>query len=135
MESGVGSADITDPTTCSLDIHSPGKITSHHHPPRPPPKKQQKVEPHVPIDQRVDVWAMGCLLFAAAYGRSPFESPTEGVLKLGILRWGLVDLRVLVTKNRGVYICVDKMRCAIRRILIETAPHRPQSAYADPTKQ
>ncbi len=46
----------------------------------------------MPIDQRVDVWAMGCLLFASAYGRSPFETPADGVLKLGILRWvGLDD--------------------------------------------
>lgn len=63
----------------------------HGQPTHPPhnhttPKKNNKVEPHVPIDTRVDVWAMGCLLFASAYGRSPFESPTEGVLKLGILR-------------------------------------------------
>lgn len=30
-----------------------------------------------PIDARVDVWSMGCVLYALAFGRSPFESPTE----------------------------------------------------------
>ncbi|EWM20724.1 serine threonine kinase isoform cra_a [Nannochloropsis gaditana] len=50
---------------------------------RPPELTQ--VLPNVPVDSRVDVWAMGCLLYCLAYGRSPFESPTEGVLRLGIL--------------------------------------------------
>jgi len=45
-----------------------------------------QVLPNVPVDSRVDVWAMGCLLYCLAYGRSPFESPTEGVLRLGILK-------------------------------------------------
>ena len=73
----------------------------------PPPKKQPtQVEPHVPIDQRVDVWAMGCLLFAAAYGRSPFESPTEGVLKLGILRWGLCSFAFVGDQGEeNIYAC------------------------------
>lgn len=70
----------------NLSSHSPSPPSQPPQPTQPP--TPQKVEPHVPIDQRVDVWAMGCLLFAAAYGRSPFESPTEGVLKLGILRCG-----------------------------------------------
>ncbi|EWM20725.1 serine threonine kinase isoform cra_a [Nannochloropsis gaditana] len=51
---------------------------------RPPELTQ--VLPNVPVDSRVDVWAMGCLLYCLAYGRSPFESPTEGVLRLGILK-------------------------------------------------
>ncbi|KAJ2599922.1 Serine/threonine-protein kinase env7 [Coemansia sp. RSA 1721] len=30
------------------------------------------------FDQRTDVWSLGCLLFALAYGYSPFEDPLEG---------------------------------------------------------
>ena len=37
------------------------------------------------IDERVDVWALGCTLYCLAFGRSPFESAREGVLKLAIL--------------------------------------------------
>ena len=32
-----------------------------------------------------DVWSLGCTLFGAAFGFCPFETPKEGVLKLGIL--------------------------------------------------
>lgn len=31
------------------------------------------------VDGRVDVWALGCTLYAMAFGHNPFESPTEGV--------------------------------------------------------
>lgn len=37
------------------------------------------------IDERVDIWGLGCTLYALAFGRSPFESPREGVLRLAIL--------------------------------------------------
>ncbi|KAJ2779643.1 Serine/threonine-protein kinase env7 [Coemansia javaensis] len=30
------------------------------------------------IDERVDVWSLGCLLFALAYGHTPFEGPAMG---------------------------------------------------------
>ncbi|KAJ1812364.1 Serine/threonine-protein kinase env7 [Coemansia sp. RSA 2598] len=30
------------------------------------------------FDERTDVWSLGCLLFAMAYGYSPFEDPEEG---------------------------------------------------------
>lgn len=32
-----------------------------------------------------DMWSVGCMLFALAFGYCPFEMPKEGVLKLGIL--------------------------------------------------
>ena len=37
------------------------------------------------IDERVDVWGLGCFMFAVAFGRSPFETAKEGLLRLAIL--------------------------------------------------
>lgn len=37
------------------------------------------------IDERVDVWGLGCTMFCLAFGHSPFESVREGVLRLAIL--------------------------------------------------
>ena len=37
------------------------------------------------IDERVDVWGVGCVLYALAFGRSPFETVREGVSRLAIL--------------------------------------------------
>lgn len=41
--------------------------------------------PTIILDERVDVWSLGCVMFALAFGISPFESLSEGVKKLGIL--------------------------------------------------
>lgn len=41
--------------------------------------------PPCEIDERVDVWALGCTTYALAFGRSPFDSPKEGVSKLAIM--------------------------------------------------
>ncbi|CAN0317114.1 unnamed protein product, partial [Laminaria digitata] len=49
------------------------------------PPELTSVQPGAVIDDRVDVWALGCTLYAMAFGHSPFESPREGVLKLAIL--------------------------------------------------
>ena len=37
------------------------------------------------IDERVDIWALGCTMYCFAFGRSPFETTKDGVLKLAIL--------------------------------------------------
>ena len=41
--------------------------------------------PPCSIDERVDTWALGCTLFCLAFGRSPFETAKEGVMRLAIL--------------------------------------------------
>ena len=37
------------------------------------------------IDERIDVFGLGCTLYCIAFGNSPFETPREGVSKLAIL--------------------------------------------------
>ncbi len=39
----------------------------------------------IAIDERVDIWGLGCTMFCIAFGRSPFETPKEGLLRLAIL--------------------------------------------------
>ena len=35
--------------------------------------------------RKTDVWGLGCFMFAVAFGRSPFETAKEGLLRLAIL--------------------------------------------------
>jgi serine/threonine kinase 16 len=37
------------------------------------------------VDERVDTWGLGCTMYCLAFGRSPFETPKEGVLRLAIM--------------------------------------------------
>ena len=41
--------------------------------------------PPFQIDERVDTWGLGCTMYCLAFGRSPFETSKEGVLRLAIL--------------------------------------------------
>lgn len=49
------------------------------------PELSQAPQPPCVVDERVDVWGLGCTLYALAFGTSPFESAREGVLRLAIL--------------------------------------------------
>eukprot|EP01041_Mallomonas_annulata_P003372 gene3372-6672_t len=44
-----------------------------------------QVSVNTTVDERVDIWGLGCTLYCLAFGRSPFETPQEGVLRLAIL--------------------------------------------------
>jgi serine/threonine kinase 16 len=50
-----------------------------------PPELTQAPFPPCTIDERVDVWGLGCTMFCLAFGRSPFETAKEGVQRLAIL--------------------------------------------------
>jgi serine/threonine kinase 16 len=41
--------------------------------------------PPYTVDERVDTWGLGCTMYCLAFGRSPFETPKEGVLRLAIM--------------------------------------------------
>ena len=55
---------------------------------RAPELTQCNYRPAQLIDGRVDIWGLGCTLYCFAFGRSPFETPQEGILKLG--EWSLL---------------------------------------------
>jgi serine/threonine kinase 16 len=58
------------------------------------------------IDERVDSWGLGCTMYALAFGRSPFETPKEGVLRLAIMnaKYSIPPNR---TNSRGVVYSVE----------------------------
>ena len=43
------------------------------------------MNPPTSVDERVDVWSLGCTAYVLAFGDNPFESPVEGVKRLAIL--------------------------------------------------
>jgi serine/threonine kinase 16 len=54
-----------------------------------PPELTSVPFPPCVLDERIDVWSLGCTMFCLAFGRSPFETAKDGVQKLAILngRW------------------------------------------------
>ena len=67
--------------------------------------------PPCELDERVDVWSLGCSLHCMASGRSPFESEKEGVLRLAILN-GKYSLPAGADRDGPAGAAADKGRAA-----------------------
>ena len=66
---------------------------------RPPELTQ--VPAQISIDERVDIWGLGCTMYCLAFGWSPFESAAEGIKRLAILngRFSFPDMYVLTSNG------------------------------------
>lgn len=74
------------------------------------------------IDDRADVWSLGCCLYALAFGHCPFEDKTQGVLKLFIMS-GTVKFP---TDNEYLGCQYDTEFCElIQRMLVADPVIRP----------
>lgn len=78
-----------------------------------PPELTSAPFPPCTLDERIDVWSLGCTMFCLAFGRSPFETAKEGVQKLAILngRWSPPqDLRMRDCIFSSSYVgLIDRM--------------------------
>lgn len=75
------------------------------------------------IDGRTDVWALGCVLFAMAFGPySPFEDPTQGVLPLAIFNG---TVRLPASNTRFGQSFSSGFVALIRSILVVEPQDRP----------
>jgi serine/threonine kinase 16 len=63
-------------TNCSAQYRAP-ELWDPPHPPRTPAARAL-------IDGAADIFSLGCMLYALAFGHSPYESAEEGVMPLAI---------------------------------------------------
>ena len=66
------------------------------------------------IDAGSDMWSLGCTMFALAFGYCPFETPREGVMKLGILNgsWRLPRSATVGNFSQGYKSLIGKLLSA-----------------------
>ncbi|KAL4151915.1 hypothetical protein PRNP1_008852 [Phytophthora ramorum] len=81
----------------------------------------------VPLDGQSDVWSLGCVLYAMAFGTSPFEHPREGFMKLACLngRVSFPPEQGGVVHHRGTQFSVEF--CDFIRDMLHTNPEERPS--------
>lgn len=81
----------------------------------------------VALDGQSDVWSLGCVLYAMAFGRSPFEHPREGFMKLACLngRVSFPPEQGGVVLHRGTQFSAEF--CDFIRDMLQTNPEERPS--------
>lgn len=74
------------------------------------------------VDERADVYALGCVLYAALTGRPPFEGPTPVSVLMKHVQEPAPDVRLL---RAGI---PDSLAAALSMMLAKDPAQRPQSA-------
>lgn len=65
------------------------------------PPELTSVPNPIQLDERTDIWGLGCSMFCLAFGYSPFETPKEGLSRLAIL-----NARYFVPTGRRTRDCI-----------------------------
>ncbi|KAL8005410.1 putative protein kinase [Plasmopara halstedii] len=108
----------------SLELHDEANRKSSA-PYRAPELFEPTVD--VALDGQSDVWSLGCVLYAMAFGTSPFEHPREGFMKLACLngRVSFPPEQGGVVLHRGTQFSVEF--CDFIRDMLQVNPEERPS--------